>query len=222
MSRLINLKNLSVLFVLTFSIGVQAQIFERVETIIGLDILENNNGVAIADYDGDNDLDIFVVAKAKDNSNNPETLSRLFRNNNDGSFTDVTQQSGFSNLYNSDQDPESFTGLSGYKFGAFWGDYNNDGYPDLFMTFLDSVQLWKNLGNGTFANVTEIAGITSINNCGNTGATWFDYNNDGLLDLFIADWRRCASNTLYINNGDETFLNVNQSTGLSNGQIYHS
>ncbi|WP_339625842.1 FG-GAP-like repeat-containing protein [uncultured Winogradskyella sp.] len=222
MSRRINLKNLSVLFFLTFSIGVQAQSFERVETIIGLDILEDNNGVAIADYDGDNDLDIFVVAKAKDNSNNPETLSRLFRNNNDGSFTDVTQQSGFSNLYNSDQDPESFTGLSGYKFGAFWGDYNNDGYPDLFMTFLDSVQLWKNLGNGTFTDVTSISGITKINNCGNTGATWFDYNNDGFLDLFIADWIRCSSNTLYINNGDETFLNVSETSGDINNNNYFS
>ncbi|MFK7833922.1 MAG: FG-GAP-like repeat-containing protein [Winogradskyella sp.] len=208
---------------LVFSFSVmQGQNFERVESIVGLDILESNNGVAISDYDGDNDLDIFVVAKAEDNINAPATLSRLFRNNNDGSFTDVTEQSGFSDLYNVEEEPDSFTGLSGYKFGAFWGDYNNDGYPDLFMTFLDSVQLWKNMGDGTFNNVTEVSGITNVNNCGNTGATWFDYNNDGFLDLFIADWRRCASNTLYLNNGDETFSDVSEPTGITNVQIFFS
>lgn len=200
----------------------EGQNFERVEDIIGLEILEENNGVAVADYDGDNDLDIFVVAKAKDNPNSAKSLSRLFRNNNDGTFTDVTELAGFTDLYSEEDEPEDFTGLAGYKYGAFWGDYNNDGYPDLFMTFLDSVQLWRNLGNGAFANVTEASGITGTNGCGNTGATWFDYNNDGLLDLFIADWRRCNNNSLYINNGDETFSDVSQATGISNAHIFAS
>ncbi|WP_369996560.1 FG-GAP-like repeat-containing protein [Winogradskyella sp.] len=199
-----------------------AQTFDRVETIVGLGELQNNNGIAVADYDGDNDLDIFVVAKAIDNPDNPITLSRLFRNNNDGSFTDVTEASGLSELYSPEGIPAEFSGLDGYKFGAYWGDYNNDGFPDLFMTYLDRVQLWRNLGNGTFANVTAISGITHENNCGNTGATWFDYNNDGFLDLFIADWARCNKNTLYLNNGNSTFTDVSQSTGISNDNIYPS
>ncbi|WP_299117258.1 FG-GAP-like repeat-containing protein [uncultured Winogradskyella sp.] len=209
-----NLKLLFIVFLVTVNISIYAQTFDRVEDIVGLGVLEDNNGAAVADYDNDDDLDIFVVAKAKDNPNNPKTLSRLFRNNNDGSFTDVTELAGFSNLFPQDVNPEDFTGLAGYKYSANWGDYNNDGFPDLFMTFLDSVQLWRNMGNGTFTNVTETSGITSDNGCGNTGATWFDYNNDGLLDLFIADWQRCASNSLYVNNGDETFSNVSQSVGL--------
>lgn len=205
-----------------FSIVTSAQSFERVEDIVGLGLLEDNNGVAVADYDGDNDLDIFVVAKEKDNINNEKTISRLFRNDNDGSFTDVTESAGFSNLYPSENNPDQFYGLSGFKYGAFWGDYNNDGFPDLFMTFLDSVQLWRNMGNGTFSNITSASGITENNGCGNTGATWFDYNNDGFLDLFIADWRRCSGNSLYLNNGNETFTNVSVSAGITNNFIFHS
>ncbi|WP_299097827.1 FG-GAP-like repeat-containing protein [uncultured Winogradskyella sp.] len=215
-------KNYSLFCLLLFSVFLNGQSFERVESLVGLGILEDNNGVAVADYDGDNDLDIFVVAKAKDNLNNEKTVSRLFRNDNDGSFTDVTESAGFSNLYPSENNPEEFYGLSGFKYGAFWGDYNNDGFPDLFMTFLDSVQLWRNMGNGTFSNVTSISGITESNDCGNTGATWFDYNNDGFLDLFIADWRRCAGNSLYLNNGNETFTNVSVSAGITNSFIFHS
>jgi len=67
-----------------------AQIFERTDVVSGLGILEENNGVAVADYDGDFDLDIFVVAKAKDEAGIAKSASRLFRNNNDGTFTDVT------------------------------------------------------------------------------------------------------------------------------------
>ena len=77
---------------------VTAQTFNRVEAVVGLGVLAENNGVAVADYDGDNDLDIFVVAKAPDDENSPKTLSRLFRNNNDGSFTDVTEIAGLTDL----------------------------------------------------------------------------------------------------------------------------
>ncbi|MEO1032536.1 MAG: CRTAC1 family protein, partial [Bacteroidota bacterium] len=212
----------SIILLTAFIHHLSSQTFERIENIVGLGVLENNNGVAVADYDGDNDLDIFVVAKAKDNTNNPMTLSRLFRNDNDGSFTDVTEMAGFSDLFSESNNPEDFIGLAGFKYGAYWGDYNNDGFPDLFMTFLDEVQLWRNLGNGTFANVTGISGITGTNGCGNAGATWFDYNNDGFLDLFIADWRRCASNLLYVNNGNGTFTNASEATGISNVHIFAS
>ena len=198
-----------------------AQTFERVEAIVGI-TSQNSNGISVADYDNDNDLDIFVVAKAIDNEENSNSLSRLYRNNNDGSFTDVTELAGFSDLYAPEEIPEAFEGLDGYKYGAYWGDYNNDGFPDLFLTYLDSVQLWRNLGNGTFSDVTVFAGLNASNDCGNTGATWLDYNNDGHLDLFIADWNRCNKNTLYLNNGNESFTNVSVTSGLTSGASYAS
>jgi hypothetical protein len=192
---------------------LSSQTFERVENIVGINA-EENNGVAVADYDGDNDLDIFIVAKAKDNLDSPKTLSRLLRNNNDGSFTDVTDSVGFEDLLLDDEGGEAYEGLDGFKNGASWGDYNNDGFPDLFLTYSLKVQLWRNLGNGTFANVTGISGFNSINNCRNTGATWFDYNNDGFLDIYVSDYNGCGSNQLYQNNGNNTFSDVTVSTGL--------
>lgn len=209
------LKCIYLLPFLMIGLGAFSQNFERIETVSSLNALRENNGVAVADYDQDGDLDIFVVAKAKDNNGNQTTLSKLYRNNNDGSFTDVTEAAGLTNLFSQLENPSVFFGLDGYKFGAFWGDYNNDGYPDIFFTHLDKVQLFRNQGNGLFVEVTVPAGINRFNGCGNTNALWFDYNNDGFLDLFISDWRRCSNNTLYRNNGDETFTNVTESTGLS-------
>lgn len=193
---------------------VTAQTFNRVEAVVGLGVLEENNGVAVADYDGDNDLDIFVVAKAPDDENSPKTLSRLFRNNNDGSFTDVTEIAGLTDLLLSGETGAAFDGLDGPKSGASWGDYNNDGNPDLFLTYSFKVQLFRNLGNGTFANLTSIAGFGDLNSCRNMGATWFDYNNDGLLDIYINDWNECGSNQLYKNNGNNTFTNVTTTSGI--------
>ncbi|WP_178989845.1 FG-GAP-like repeat-containing protein [Winogradskyella schleiferi] len=203
-------------FFLGFAINnqVYSQTFERAEIAAGLGILEENNGVAVADYDGDNDLDIFVVAKAKDDTDSPKTLSRLFRNENNGSFTDVTEIAGFQDLVNQQEGGEDYFGLDGFKNGASWGDFNNDGFPDLFLTFSFKVQLWRNLGNGSFANISEIAGFDTVNECRNTGATWFDYNNDGLLDIYVNDWDACGSNQLYKNNGNNTFTDVTVSTGI--------
>ncbi|MDH7914592.1 FG-GAP-like repeat-containing protein [Winogradskyella sp. SYSU M77433] len=201
---------------------VSAQTFERVENIVGLGILEENNGVAVADYDGDNDLDIFVVAKAKDNTGSPKTLSRLFRNNNDGSFTDVTEFAGFQDLLTQEEGGNPYLGLDGHKNGAFWGDYNNDGFPDLLLTYSLKVQLWRNLGNGTFANITSISGLDTVNSCLNTGATWFDYDNDGLLDIYINDWAGCGSNRLFKNNGNNTFTDVTVTTGIQQASNYGS
>ena len=138
-------------FLLTISNCLYSQTFEHVESIAGFSILEENNGAAVADYDGDNDLDIFVVAKAKDNADSPKTISRLFRNNNDGSFTDVTEFAGFEDLLTQEEGGGGYLGLDGNKSGASWGDYNNDGFPDLFLTYSFKVQLWRNLGNGTFS-----------------------------------------------------------------------
>jgi hypothetical protein len=205
-----------VVFFLTifFATEVNAQTFQHAEIAAGLNSLEENNGVAVADYDGDNDLDIFVVAKAKDNIDSPKTLSRLFRNNNNGTFTDVTEVAGFVDLLTQDEGGDDYFGLDGNKSGAFWGDYNNDGFPDLFLTYSLKVQLWRNIGNGTFANITELAGFDTINECQNTGATWFDYNNDGLLDIYVSDWEACGSNQLYRNNGNSTFTDVSAATGI--------
>ncbi|WP_411768691.1 FG-GAP-like repeat-containing protein [Winogradskyella sp. A3E31] len=205
-----------VLFILlfVFSIHSFSQNFNRVESSVGLGILQENNGVAVADYDGDNDLDIFIVAKAKDDPNSPKTISRLFRNDNNGAFTDVTEASGLVNLLSQDEGGDDWFGLDGQKSGASWGDYNNDGLPDLFLTYSFKVQLWRNIGNGTFANVTGISGFDTTNDCRNTGATWFDYDNDGDLDIYISDWDECASNQLYRNNGNGTFQDVTSSTGI--------
>ncbi len=184
-----------------------AQTFDRVEKIIGLGILEENNGAAVADFDGDLDLDIFVVAKAKD-SNKSNSKSRLFRNNSNGTFTDVTEAAGLSNLLQ--EDVAENIGIDGFKNGVYWGDYDNDGYPDIFLTHSQKIQLFHNNGNGTFTDVTLQAGITTINNCANTDATWFDANNDGFLDLYVSDWGTCNSNSFYLNNGDGTFTNATQ------------
>ncbi|TGV00960.1 FG-GAP-like repeat-containing protein [Flavivirga rizhaonensis] len=194
---------------------VFSQNFVRAEVYTGLNILEDNNGVAVADYDNDNDLDIFVVAKRQEREGFERSFSRLFRNENNGRFTDVTVQSGLTNLFVEDVDDGiDFFGLDGFKYSVSWGDYNNDGYPDIFFTYAHKVQLFTNNGNGTFTDVTQSSGIVQNNGCNNTGATWFDFDNDGYLDLYINSWGLCYNNTLYRNNGNGTFTDVTINTGL--------
>jgi hypothetical protein len=106
---------LTMFLVLFLSNRMVSQNFERVESTVGLGVLEENNGVAVADYDGDNDLDIFVVAKAKDNADSPKTISRLFRNNNDGTFSDVTEFAGFEELLTQEEGGDPYFGLDGNK-----------------------------------------------------------------------------------------------------------
>tara|TARA_R110002126_G_scaffold291189_5_gene450859 strand:+ start:1892 stop:5887 length:3996 start_codon:yes stop_codon:yes gene_type:complete len=184
-----------------------AQTFQQIQDVAGLSVLEQNNGVAVADYDGDLDLDIFVVGARKDVNGEEKTHSKLFRNDNNGSFTDVTTESGIVNLFPSISYTPSNPALEGVKYGASWGDYDNDGFPDLFFTHQYNVQLFHNNGDGTFTEQTTEAGIIKTNNCLNTCATWFDFNNDGFLDLYISDWGECDYNSFYINNGDGTFKN---------------
>ncbi|MAW95424.1 MULTISPECIES: FG-GAP-like repeat-containing protein [unclassified Leeuwenhoekiella] len=190
-----------------------SQQFERVETLIGLGNLEENNSVSVADIDGDYDLDIFVVAKAKDKSGVEKSHSRLLRNDN-GAFTDITASSGLVNLLPEDGISDFHPGLGGHKLGSFWGDYDNDGLPDLFLTHYLKVQLFQNRGNGYFVDVTEQSGISGNIDCFITGATWTDYDNDGFLDLFINDWGKCDDEILYKNNRNGTFSKV--SIGLPN------
>ena len=203
------------LLVLTiFCNPVLSQTFERMETVSGFEMAQENNGVAVADYDNDLDLDIFIVAKAKDENGSEITHSQLYRNNNDGSFTNVTVESGIVNLFRESEPGDEFFGLDGFKFGAFWGDYDNDGYPDIFFTHTFKLQLFHNEGDGTFVDVTDNAGFQEPNNCRNTGATWFDYDNDGFLDIYVSDWNECDSNTLYKNNGNGIFLDVTEITQI--------
>tara|TARA_R110002050_G_scaffold202806_1_gene338047 strand:- start:56050 stop:60141 length:4092 start_codon:yes stop_codon:yes gene_type:complete len=212
MKNNMTIKQLFLLFVFLFIINLhdlKAQTFNRIESVAGLSLLEENNGIAIADYNKDGFLDMFVVALGKDEDGVTKSHSRLLKNNNDGTFTDTTESAGLLlNLFPLEKDGTTYDKVfEGVKHGAFWGDYDNDGYPDLFMTNVYQIYLFHNQGNGTFINVTEQAGLNVDSRCINTGATWFDYNKDGYLDLYISDWKACDSNSFYTNNGDGTFTN---------------
>ena len=146
------------------------------------------------DYDNDGDKDLYMAAH--------NASSKFYRNDGNSNFTDVTLSSGI------------FTGNQ-KNFGASWGDYDNDGFLDVFLTFRssnESNRLYRNNGNGTFSNVSDLAGIS------NTGhlsfcASFFDYNNDGWQDIYIANDRIITSNILYHNNGDGTFTDVSSQSG---------
>ncbi|MEM9846313.1 MAG: FG-GAP-like repeat-containing protein [Bacteroidota bacterium] len=200
------MKNIRIASFLTFliaSLNLSAQTFERIEIDAQLNQLSHNMGVAVADYDLDNDLDLFVVAKNDYAATQPSTWSRLFRNNNDGTFTDMTFQAGFGELHDKDlSDPGWELGV---KMGASWGDYDNDGYPDLFLTNYLGFQLFHNEGDGTFREVTTAAGLPKTDSCYNYTALWWDFDRDSYLDLFVPNWKGCVRNKFYQNNGDGTF-----------------
>ena len=192
-------------------------------------------GVALFDYDGDGYLDIYFVNGAGMPSlvkEGPRYKNRLFRNNHDLTFTDVTDKAG--------------VGGAGYGIGAAVGDYDNDGRPDLYVANVNGYQLFHNNGDGTFSDVTRKAGVGGGLYKGkkmwSVAAAWLDYNNDGLLDLFVSNYCRwdpateqaCFANgqngprvtcdprycpplphTLYRNNGDGTFTDVSVQTGIA-------
>lgn len=188
-------------------------------------------GVALLDYDGDGYLDIYLTSGAAIPSlekDSPKYWNRLFHNNHDGTFTDVTEKAGVAG--------------AGYTMGAAVGDYDNDGHPDIFVANVTANQLLHNNGDGTFTDVTKKAGLAGESMYGmkmwSVGAGWFDYNNDGLLDLFVVNYCKwevdkdpvCGStgvrgychpkyysrlhNTLYRNNGDGTFTDVSEQMGI--------
>lgn len=190
-------------------------------------------GVALFDYDGDGYLDVYLIGGAAIPSLEKETpayWNRLFHNNHDGTFTDVTEKAGLAG--------------AGYGSGVAIGDYDNDGWPDIFVANVTGNQLFHNNHDGTFSDVTEKAGVGGAKLNGkkmwSVGAGWFDYNNDGLLDLFVVNYcvwevnkdpycrvkegvrgychpRYYAPthNTLYRNNGDGTFTDVSDETGIA-------
>jgi hypothetical protein len=160
-------------------------------------------GIAAADYDNDGFYDLFIPDGVE---------SKLFRNRRDGTFEDVTAQAGLA-------------GLDGVGVGVF-GDYDNDGWKDLFVsrTFRPN-QLFHSNGDGTFSDVTARSGIGA--DCCTTVASWADYDNDGLLDLYVGRYldprkvipttfyaRNGEPNQLYRNNGDGTFSNVTERAGV--------
>jgi hypothetical protein len=192
-------------------------------------------GVALLDYNNDGLLDIFLVNGGRITSpmqtpenfdrHDPQYWNRLYRQNKDGSFTDVTEQAGLANA-----------GDGNYGMGVAVGDYDNDGYPDLYVTSYGKNILYHNNGDGTFTDVTAKAGVAAGG--WSVSAGFFDYDNDGKLDLFVTrymEWdtkhsKNCGGNyhtycppeefpattsILYHNNGDGTFTDVSQRSGIA-------
>jgi hypothetical protein len=174
-------------------------------------------GVCVADFDGDGWQDIYFVNGRDLYDRGISVGNALYHNNGDGTFTDVTEQARVPG--------------TGYGLGCVWGDFNNDGFPDLFVTQYGRNVLYRNNGNGTFTDVTDKAGVAGTESGAfHSGATFFDYDRDGWLDLYVGsyvtlgDKRYCqlgdmlsscapseyrgSADALYHNNHDGTFSNV--------------
>ena len=190
-------------------------------------------GVALLDYNNDGLIDLFLVnsGRLSDSMHNPETFgrsdprywNRLYRQNKNGTFTDVTEAAGLAN-----------PGDGNYGMGVAAADYDNDGFTDLYVTSYGRNVLYHNNGNGTFTDVTAKAGVAAGGWSASAG--FFDYDNDGKLDLFVTrymDWdikhsKACARQTycppgefpattsvLYRNRGNGTFEDVSQHAGIA-------
>ena len=131
-------------------------------------------GAALFDYDNDGWLDIFVPSGSRFGDPPPGASNRLYKNNRDGTFTDVTEKAG---LFR-----------TGYAYGVTVGDYNNDGFDDLFVTYLGQNVLYRNNGNGSFTDVTEAAGLLNPQPRFGSGCAFVDYDRDGKLDLFVSNY----------------------------------
>jgi len=200
------------LFFLFINSKANTQTFERIEGTAGFGELQNTAGVAVADYDQDGDLDVFIVAKNDYSAIEPTSWSRLFSNNNNGTFTDKTLAAGFGRLHDKNLTDPGWE--QGVKIGASWGDYDNDGFPDLFLTNYQSFQLFRNQTDGSFEEVTASAGLPTADSCYYYTALWWDFNKDGHLDLFVPSWLGCTQNKFYQNNGNGTFTERTDELGL--------
>jgi len=189
-------------------------------------------GVAFYDYDNDGWLDIFLVngTRLEGFPKGEEPISHLFKNNRDGTFTDVTLKAGLAH--------------SGWGQAVCIGDYDNDGFDDLFVTYFGKNVLYHNNGDGTFTNVSERAGVAGAKVRWGSGCAFVDYDRDGRLDLFVANYidldlatapvpesgpclykgimvacgppgLNGGKNILYHNNGDGTFSDVSDAAGIS-------
>lgn len=149
---------------------------------------------AFLDYDNDGDMDLFMV-------NHIHEPSALYRNNGDGTFSDVNREAGLTEIRHRD--------------GCAIGDYNNDGYLDiLVVTYHEENLLYRNNGDGTFTESSATAGLHELT--GGERAIFVDYDNDGYLDLYLTNHQVSGPDVLYRNNGDGTFSNVTQYANLSN------
>ncbi len=132
------------------------------------------SGVAFLDYDNDGWLDLFIPSGARFGTNPPEAINRLYKNNRDGTFTDVTIGAGLAR--------------QGWACGVAVADYNNDGFDDIFVSYWGQNVLYRNNGNGTFTDVTKEAGLELPRRHWTTGCTFVDTNRDGHLDLFLSTY----------------------------------
>jgi enediyne biosynthesis protein E4 len=185
-------------------------------------------GAAFIDYDNDGWVDILVLSSSRFGDPPPNASNRLYKNNRDGTFTDVTQRAG---LFH-----------TGYCYGVTVADYNNDGLDDIFITGWPQNLLFRNNGDGTFTDATKSAGLMNAEPRFGTGCTFIDYDRDGNLDLFVSNYvlfdldsvprasstSPCnsenvfcgprglpyAHHSLYRNNGDGTFTDVTAKSGI--------
>jgi hypothetical protein len=190
---------------------------------------EAGPGVCVADFNADGYQDIYFVNGRDLYRRGIAVRNALYRNTGNGTFSDVTEKAGVPG--------------TAYGLGCVWGDYDNDGFPDLYVTQYGRNILYHNNGNGTFTDVTEKAGVagTDFGTVFHTGATFFDYDRDGRLDLYVGGYADFGTNSkrsctigygiptscrpqayqgtpavLYHNNGDGTFTNVTKAA-----KIYH-
>ena len=187
-------------------------------------------GAAFFDYDNDGWLDALVLSGSRFGDPPPGATNRLYKNNRDGTFSDVTEKAG---LFR-----------TGYAYGVTVGDYNNDGFEDLFITYWGQNALYRNNGDGTFTDVTKEAGLLSPHPRFGSGCAFLDYDRDGYLDLFASNYLAfqmdsvprpgeagsclyegvpvyCGPrglpyghHSLYHNNGDGTFTDVTAPSGI--------
>jgi hypothetical protein len=189
-------------------------------------------GCAFLDYDNDGWMDIFLLSGTRLTGDPPGASNRLYQNNRDGTFTDVTEKAGLKQ--------------AGWASGVCIGDYNNDGFEDIFCTYFGQNRLYRNNGDGTFTEVTKSAGLWNDEPRWGAGCSFLDYNRDGTLDLFVSNYVRFSfehapvpgenvncnwkgvpvecgprglptgRHSLYRNNGDGTFTDVSKQAGIAN------
>jgi hypothetical protein len=136
----------------------------------------NGCGCAFIDYDNDGWIDVFVLCGTRLGGDPEGATNRQYKNNRDGTFTDVTEQAGLH--------------ATGWANGVCLADYNNDGFDDIFCTYFGQNRLYRNNGDGTFTDVTKSAGLWQSEARWGSGCAFIDYNRDGHLDLFVSNYIR--------------------------------